>query len=66
MRVLDSGITLKLSKMKNIVPLSFVWPHVLQRVVIVGETVDKFCRLVYRAAAPRLILRFGERICTAV
>jgi len=52
--------------MKNIVPLSFVLPHVLQRVVIVGETVDKFCRLVYRAAAPRLVLRFGERICTAV
>jgi len=52
--------------MKNIVPLAFTWPPVLEQVIIVGDGVKNICFAACRAAAPKLLLYFGERICNFV
>jgi hypothetical protein len=52
--------------MKNIVPLAFTWPPVLEQVIIVGDGVRTLYFATCRAAAPKLLPYFGERICNFV
>ena len=50
--------------MKNIVALKYQ-PPILEKIIIVG---DQFARCIsgWSAAAPRLFIYFGERICNIV
>lgn len=55
-----------LSTMKNVVPLAFTWPPVLQQVIIISDSMRYLYMTTCRATAPRLLLSFGERICMNV
>jgi hypothetical protein len=52
--------------MKNVVPLAFVWPPVLEQVIIIGDGMRTLFFAASRAAAPKLLPYFGERICNFV
>jgi hypothetical protein len=52
--------------MKRFVPLVFTWPPVLEQIIIIGENLQLFYAASGRAAAPKLLPSFGERICTSV
>jgi hypothetical protein len=58
--------------MKNVVPLQFSVvpytepPPVLNDIVVINVPLFNSCVSVSRAAAPKLVIYTGERICTIV
>jgi hypothetical protein len=52
--------------MNRVVPLVFIWPPVLEQIIVIGDSLRLFYASSCRAAAPKLLPSFGERICTSV
>ena len=63
---MKSTFTLELFTMNKIVPLTFTWPPVLERIIIIGDGISRLYFSTYRASAPMLLLSFGEQVCNIV
>ena len=48
------------------VALAFTWPPVLEEIIVIRDAFLTSWVSGARAAAPKLIISFGERLCTLV
>lgn len=48
------------------VPLAFTWPPILEEIIVIRDAFLTKWVSGCRAAAPKLVISFGERLCTLV